>query len=180
VVGTVQRIIHEARKKEFEIDALDHSRCFRKYLPSRANREIRKLDEEVRLLILDVIKDHSSHTSSNDLLYAIMNGAHDQGSHDSVAEDREFVIASCKTIYFAGHETTAVTIIWCLMLLATHPEWQERARAEAQEVCQGRATLDPDVLRRLKIVSNIVATPSSFIPSALSFILELHVCTNYN
>jgi cytochrome P450 len=92
-------------QKEFEIDALDHSRCFRKYLPSRANREIRRLDEEVRLLILDVIKDHSNNTSSNDLLHAIM-------SHGSVAEDdREFVIASCKTIYFGGHETTAVTII---------------------------------------------------------------------
>jgi hypothetical protein len=65
------------------------------------------------------------------------------------------------------------------MLLAARPEWQERARAEAQEACQGRATLDPDALRRLRTVGDIIATPSSFIPSALSFILELHVL-HYN
>lgn len=126
---------------------LDHSRCFRKYLPSRANQKIKKLDREIRFLILDVIKEHSN-TKTNDLLHAIINGA-----HDGVSEDKEFIIATCKTIYFAGHETTAVTVIWCLMLLATHPEWQERARAEAQEVCEGRSILDVDILRRLKIVS---------------------------
>ncbi|GJN07142.1 hypothetical protein PR202_ga24944 [Eleusine coracana subsp. coracana] len=122
-----------------------------KYLPSRTNREIKTLDEEIWLLILDVIKEHGNSTT-NDFLHAIINGAH----HRSISEDKEFIITSCKTIYFAGHETTSVTVIWCLMLLATHPEWQERARAEAHEVCHGRATLDVDILRRLKILTMVI------------------------
>jgi cytochrome P450 len=57
-------------------------------------------------------------------------------------------------MYFGGHETTAITATWCLMLLATHPEWQDRARAEALDVCCGDTAIDFDVLRRLKTVRN--------------------------
>lgn len=123
-------------------------------MPTKSNQGIRKLGEEVRLLILDVAKEEDNNKNSDahkNLLRAIINGAQD-GRGTAEAED--FIVGNCKTIYFGGHETTAVTAIWCLMLLATHPEWQERARAEALEVCQGRTTLDVDVLRRLKTVSN--------------------------
>jgi cytochrome P450 len=84
-------------------------------------------------------------------LRAIINGAHGPG-HGGTAED--FIVSNCKTMYFAGHESTAVTAIWCLMLLATHPEWQERARVEALEVCHAQSTLDVGGLQRLKIVSS--------------------------
>ncbi|KAF0918585.1 hypothetical protein E2562_025177 [Oryza meyeriana var. granulata] len=102
----------------------------RKYLPTKSNQEIRMLDEQVRLL------------------NAIVDGAQDGRS---VAEAEDFVVGNCKTIYFGGHESTAVTAILCLMLLATHPEWQERAWAEAMEVCRERMPLDVDALRRLKL-----------------------------
>jgi cytochrome P450 len=65
-------------------------------------------------------------------------------------------------MYFGGHETTAVTATWCLMLLATHPEWQDRARAEALDVCCGRTSIDFDALRRLKTVRNHISVLISF------------------
>jgi hypothetical protein len=37
------------------------------------------------------------------------------------------------------------------MLLASHPEWQSRARVEVLEVCHGEP-LDFDMLRKLKTV----------------------------
>lgn len=37
-----------------------------------------------------------------------------------------------KSLFFAGHETTAASITFCLYFLAKHPEWQTKARIEAR------------------------------------------------
>uniref|UniRef100_A0A0E0IXG7 Cytochrome P450 n=1 Tax=Oryza nivara TaxID=4536 RepID=A0A0E0IXG7_ORYNI len=135
-----------------------------KYLPTKSSQEIQMLDEQVRLLILDVAKEqHHYQDSHNSLLNAIIDGAQDGRS---AAEAEDFIVGNCKTIYFGGHESTAVTAIWCLMLLATHPEWQERARSEAMEVCRGRSTLDVDALRRLKIVTMVIQETLRLYPPA--------------
>ena len=124
---------------------------------------MRDLEREVRLLILEIASRRGSssnnnningcmHSTNDDLLRSIVDGAHQCPSYPGTAED--FIVDNCKNMYFGGHETTAVTATWCLMLLATHPEWQDRARAEALEVCCGRTAIDFDVLRRLKTVRN--------------------------
>ncbi|XP_006663754.2 cytochrome P450 714C3 isoform X1 [Oryza brachyantha] len=141
-----------------------------KYLPTKSNQEIRTLDEQVRLLILEVAKEHRHHQDPhNGLLSAIIDGAQDGRS---AAEAEDFIVGNCKTIYFGGHESTAVTAIWCLMLLATHPEWQERARAEAMEVCRGRTPLDGDALCRLKIVTMVIQETLRLYPPASMMMRE--------
>ena len=45
----------------------------------------------------------------------------------------------------AGHETTALAISWALYLLANTPEYQARARREAQAQLQGRAACAGDL-----------------------------------
>jgi hypothetical protein len=47
------------------------------------------------------------------------------------------------------------------MLLATHPEWQGRARAEALEACSGGTAIDFNTLRQLKTVRNHPSVYSS-------------------
>ena len=63
----------------------------------------------------------------------------------------KFIVDNCKNIYFAGHETTATSASWCLVLLAANPDWQDRARAEVVEICKGKV-LDADMLRKMKTV----------------------------
>nr|CAD1817447.1 unnamed protein product [Ananas comosus var. bracteatus] len=133
-----------------------------RYQPTSRNREIWRLDREIRLLILNVANEHkregsSSSSSKNDLLQAIVEGASGRGD--------EFIVDNCKNIYFAGHETTAVTATWCLMLLAAHPEWQERARAEVLEVCQGKS-LDFEMLRRLRTLTMVIQETLRLYPPA--------------
>lgn len=53
-----------------------------------------------------------------------------------------------KTFFFAGHETTALTLCWALPLLALHPEWQSILREEIERVSGGRP-FDSDVLSKL-------------------------------
>eukprot|EP00246_Nothoceros_aenigmaticus_P012008 TRINITY_DN3523_c0_g1_i1.p1 TRINITY_DN3523_c0_g1~~TRINITY_DN3523_c0_g1_i1.p1 ORF type:complete len:526 (+),score=84.25 TRINITY_DN3523_c0_g1_i1:346-1923(+) len=47
---------------------------------------------------------------------------------------RKQLLDECKTIFVAGHSTTALGITWALFFLATRPEWQHRLRKEIQDV----------------------------------------------
>ncbi|RCV19747.1 hypothetical protein SETIT_4G000300v2 [Setaria italica] len=119
-----------------------------KYWPTKRNWEIQKLDQQVRLLILDLSREHRSSRNRS-------NGG---GTHN---------LLHAINIYFAGHETAAVTATWCLMLLAAHPDWQERARAEALEVCCGQTTvMDIDTLRQLKILTMVIQETLRLYPPA--------------
>ncbi|KAI3991264.1 hypothetical protein MKX01_034583, partial [Papaver californicum] len=60
-----------------------------------------------------------------------------------------FIVDNCKNIYFAGHETTATSASWILVLLAANPEWQNRVRAEVDDICAGSLP-DFSMLRKMK------------------------------
>ncbi|MED6197840.1 hypothetical protein PIB30_060533 [Stylosanthes scabra] len=49
-------------------------------------------------------------------------------------KENEIEIMERENIYFAGHETIAVTASWALMLLAVYPEWQDRVRKEVAQI----------------------------------------------
>uniref|UniRef100_A0A8R7U4N1 Secologanin synthase n=1 Tax=Triticum urartu TaxID=4572 RepID=A0A8R7U4N1_TRIUA len=186
---TGEEIFHKLRQLQKAIsqqDTLIGLSAVWKCLPTRANREIQKLEQEVRLLILNVAKEHSRGSSSNNnnnddndciktkhnsFLRSIVNSSrHCPASYGGSAED--YIVDNCKNIYFAGHETAAVTTTWCLMLLATHPAWQDRARAEALEVCRGCTKLDVDVPRRLKTITMVIQETLRLYPPASLIVRE--------
>lgn len=162
--------LRQLQKATAQRDAFVGLSAVWKHLPTKSNRAIRNLVEEVRLLILELAKanrnengaEHAA-THNNGLLRAIIDGSHGP-LNGGTAE--EFIVGNCKSIYFAGHESTAVTAIWCLMLLATHPEWQDRVRAEALEVCHGTMTLGVDGLHRLKILTMVIQETLRLYPPA--------------
>ena len=55
------------------------------------------------------------------------------------------VLHNMQFFIVAGHETTALALSWALYLLATHPEIQERARAEAQSALHGPSATAQDL-----------------------------------
>ncbi|KAL6620435.1 hypothetical protein ACP70R_035574 [Stipagrostis hirtigluma subsp. patula] len=140
-----------------------------RHLPTAKNRRIWKLTQEIRSLILQLASERraaavEAPAAARDFLSSIIENSRGQPRAD------DFVVDNCKNIYFAGHETSAVTATWCLMLLAAHPEWQRRARAEVLEVCGGAAAAaDFDALSRMKTVHMVVLEtlrlfpPSSFV-----------------
>lgn len=64
---------------------------------------------------------------------------------------QQFIVDNCKELCIVAMEVPGITAIWGLMLLALHPEWQARARAEVLEICGGQI-LDVEKLGRMKIV----------------------------
>ncbi|XP_022897873.1 cytochrome P450 714C2-like isoform X2 [Olea europaea var. sylvestris] len=126
-----------------------------RYLPNRHNREIWRLEKEIDSTILELVERRSGDTCDKDLLQLILSAAKSYGDNGNLPADitpNKFIVDNCKNIYFAGHETTAISASWCLMLLAAHPEWQARARAEVLEIC-GLRLPAADTLRSLKTVS---------------------------
>uniref|UniRef100_A0A2P2NZ20 Cytochrome P450 714C2-like n=1 Tax=Rhizophora mucronata TaxID=61149 RepID=A0A2P2NZ20_RHIMU len=78
----------------------------------------------------------------------------------------EFMVDNCKAIYFAGHETTAITASWCLMLLASDLEWQARARAEVLEIC-GDSLPDARMLQNMKALTMVIQETLRLYPPAV-------------
>lgn len=156
-------IMSETSSVIFTIPSLRH-------LPTEKNRRIWRLTHEIRSLILQLAGERRREAQSSPP--GQQGGDDFLGSVIASSVDDDFVVDNCKNIYFAGHETSAVTATWCLMLLAAHPDWQRRARAEVRHVLSGNgnnATLDFDAIQRMRTVHMAVLEtlrlfpPSSFV-----------------
>lgn len=122
-------------------------------MPTKSNRETWKLQKEIKRLILNVVKERTEAGYEKDLLQMVLEGAKNSDLNKE-AIDR-FIVDNCKNIYLAGYETTAVSATWCLMLLASNPQWQERIRSEVLEICNGQIP-DSDMIRKMKLVRKLI------------------------
>ncbi|KAK3006042.1 hypothetical protein RJ639_016449, partial [Escallonia herrerae] len=61
----------------------------------------------------------------------------------------KFMVDNCKNIYFTCYDTTTTLVLWCLVLLATHIDWQARICTKVHDIC-GDNLQDVDMLRSMK------------------------------
>ncbi|CAL9003080.1 unnamed protein product [Prunus brigantina] len=136
-----------------------------RFLPTENDKKVRSLKKEVDALLLKLVRDRQAEsqlcgTSEKDLLQMILESAASSTEMPSHKTD-QFILDNCRTIYFAGSETTALAASWTLMLLALQPEWQDRVRAEIFEVCGDDDQLhhclqDMNTLRKLKMLTMVI------------------------
>ncbi|MQM07038.1 hypothetical protein Taro_039867 [Colocasia esculenta] len=127
-----------------------------RYLPTSNNREIWRLERKSRALILKIVQkrqEEPESSSNKDLLQSLLESSGDSCIGPDTMED--FIVDNCKNIYFAGHETTATSAGWCLMLLASHPEWQAHARDEVVGIC-GDQSPTADMLSKMKTLTMVI------------------------
>ncbi|KAK0582624.1 hypothetical protein LWI29_027802 [Acer saccharum] len=138
-----------------------------RYMPTKNNREIWKLEKEIDSMILEVVNQRIEQGSQDkDLLQMIVEGAESYDISSNLISRGKFIVDNCKNIYFAGHETTAITASWCLMLLAAYPEWQDRVRAEVLEICK-QGFPDANMLRRMKTLTIVIQETLRLYPPAV-------------
>lgn len=114
-----------------------------RFLPTLENirnwkreRYINNLLEEILDARLKAVESHTlrtgttEHPYGNDLLGMMI----DAWKGGSPTMTRKQLLDECKTIFVAGHSTTALGITWALFLLGIHPERQQRLRKEILDV----------------------------------------------
>ncbi|ONM25549.1 cytochrome P450 709B1 [Zea mays] len=133
-----------------------------KYLPTEKNLRTRKLDRQVRAMLMDIIEARlaSKDTAGgygNDLLGLMLEACapppehHGEMAPTTLSMDE--IVDECKTFFFAGHDTTSHLLTWASFLLSTHPEWQHRLRDEVRRECGDDEVPTGDALNRLKLVN---------------------------
>jgi cytokinin trans-hydroxylase len=145
---------------------LINEEIFGRYYPSKYRREIRRLNGELEAVLMESIRRSREiadegraavATYGRGLLAMLMSEMEEKeknggGGGGEFSYDAQLVIDECKTFFFAGHETSALLLTWAIMLLATNPAWQEKARTEVAAVC-GDHPPSADHLSKLTVVT---------------------------
>ncbi|GGW37466.1 hypothetical protein GCM10010381_22740 [Streptomyces xantholiticus] len=121
------------------------------WLPTRRNRLISR-DRRIFTRLVTEIRDNHAATGEGPLM-ELIEAATDPvtGARWSDEEIRDEML----TIYLAGHETTAVALLWTLVSIANHPGVADEMDEElAREL--GRATPTAQDVERLSYTNQVV------------------------
>ncbi|GER50467.1 cytochrome P450, partial [Striga asiatica] len=80
----------------------------------------------------DDVKTNRALNFGNDFLGSLLKSHHELNPKKQISAAE--IVDECKTFYFAGQETTTGLLLWSILLLAIHTEWQEKARNEVNMI----------------------------------------------
>ncbi|KNA06618.1 hypothetical protein SOVF_179370 [Spinacia oleracea] len=136
-----------------------------RFVPTRENKRMTKIDKEIRNLLKDIIQKRKKAIKEeeklkDDLLGLLLDSCLEEIGHENKKQsytklNLEEVIDECKIFYLAGQETTSTLLVWTLILLAKHQNWQQRAREEVLNTF-GNVIPDFHQLNHLKTVNMIL------------------------
>lgn len=134
-----------------------------RYIPTRKNRRRKELNRMITSMLRELVEGREEmlknrETDEENILTLLLKHNDEEISHIGTSKTgnsrmtTDEIIEECKQFYLAGQETTASLLAWMVIVLAMHPDWQQKAREEVQQLC-GDKDPDSEVISRLKIVS---------------------------
>ncbi|CAL5403186.1 unnamed protein product [Camellia sinensis] len=146
------------------------------FLPTKINKRIEEINNELAAIMTEMINKRERSMKlgvagqDDDLLSLLltsnMREIQEHGNNEDMGMSFEEVIEDCKAFYFAGQESTSNFLLWTMVLLSIHPEWQVRAREEVWKAFRNNKP-DFDGLNHLKIVLRLY-------PPAATVIRTIH------
>ena len=117
------------------------------WVPTHRNQEFHRALETIDSVVLGLIRARQAARGSgeqprHDLLDMLLD-AEDAETGERMTDQE--VLDEVKTVFAAGHETTANALTWTWLLLSEHPEAGEKLRAELDAVLDGRPPTLADV-----------------------------------
>ncbi|WOL09001.1 Cytochrome P450 [Canna indica] len=165
-----------------------------RFLPTKKNTSSWKLEKEIKRSLIELIgrrrqrpvdEEKRGDDSAKDLLGLMIDASVSKQSpvRPAPAEERQpaappqestmtirDIVEECKTFFFAGKQTTSNLLTWTTVLLAMHPEWQERARGEVLRVCGPCDVPSRHHLPKLKTLGMILHETLRLYPPAVATI----------
>ncbi|PON98578.1 Cytochrome P450, E-class, group I [Trema orientale] len=135
-------------------------------LRTKPNKKLKEVNGEIDTLLKNMINKKEKAIRAgeaavdDDLLSILLESnfkeIEEHGNKKDVGMSIKDIIEECKVFYFAGRETTSSLLVWTIVLLSRHPNWQARAREEVLQVFGANNIPDYDGLQRLKVVTMIL------------------------
>lgn len=132
-----------------------------RFLPTKRNKRIKAIHNEVRNALRSIINKRLKAMEAGECIQDDLLGILLQSNSEEIKANKNMkfgmsvddIIEECKLFYLAGQETTSTLLVWTMILLSQHTDWQERAREEVLQAF-GKNTPDVDGLNHLKVVSS--------------------------
>ena len=109
--------------------------------PSRLKRQVNKALRDLDTYLARLIEERRREAPRDDFLGLLLQGG---GPHHPPMS-RQAVLDESVTMLLAGHETAAAALVWCLYLLARHPEQADRLATDLQVHLKGAAPTIADL-----------------------------------
>jgi cytochrome P450 len=139
------------------------------FVPTPGNRRFNAAIRTLDALIYRIIAERRARADGpTDLLTTLIHAKDEEtGQGMSQQQLRDEVM----TIFFAGHETTALSLTWLWVLLSQHPEVEARLHAELDALLGGRAPTLADV-PHLKYTRKVIDEALRLYPPAAIFVRD--------
>ncbi|XP_061995821.1 cytochrome P450 CYP72A616-like [Rosa rugosa] len=151
-----------------------------RFIPTKKNQRRKKLHNEITSMLRNIIQNkmnaiRAGESSVDDLLGLLLQSNRQTHLSENISSSTtskemmtiEDVVEECKMFYLAGQETTSSLLTWTMIVLAMHPDWQEKAREEVLRVC-GKKEPNFEALSHLKIVTMILNEVLRLYPPAIA------------
>ncbi|KAA8524996.1 hypothetical protein F0562_011366 [Nyssa sinensis] len=178
------RKIFELQKQQAELVLLASQSIYIpgfRFLPTKRNKRMKEIDKQVQASLRTIINNkekamEAGKAGNDDLLSILLKANFKEIQQHGKKNDGlsiEDVIEECKLFYIAGQETSATLLVWTMILLSKHPNWQMRAREEVLQVF-GNKKPDFDGLNHLKIVTMILHETLRLYPPVVRLDRTIH------